>query len=638
MSVQRIWLGAVGPYLYDDEASIEDDSLEDGEQLAASLMTTGQIRVFGEPTEDEHILRLADIGLVIPTLPQDLDVTDTPTFAGLNLTNPLEIIYGGTDANSAADARINLGLEIGVNVQVYSIMLENIANLTTAAGLSMIIAANAAAQTELLSYFTSSLRGVVPASGGGTVNFLRADGTWAPAGVTDAELVAIAGLTSAADTMPYFTGSGTAALATITTFGRSLVDDADATAARVTLGLVINTNIQAYDAELAAIAGLTSAADKVPYFTGSGTAALADLTTFARSFLDDADAVTVQATLGLAALATLATVGTSQIDADSVTYAKIQNVSATSRLLGRITSGAGDVEELTGTQATTLLDAFTSSLKGLAPSSGGGTANYLRADGSWASPPGSGSGSGAGGAISWSGLDEAPVTANAKNEEMLAALTSATWIASSGSPTNTTWTTFWDDSTGPADPRYNVDGTIPGCLVMQPKSGARLMVYKSFAPASGTKWAIVAKIHMFFPSGTNDYIRVGISNATPTVSSDDVTNSIAGELRATDIINTYLASIRPGVQTLAGATSDASAGYIAIVGRTDNSIRTFLSRNGIAWRLGEALTGATINGAVNYAYIYVGDYHNSGMPVIAMVEYWRFLEGDNNVYAMGLGQ
>lgn len=35
------------------------------------------------------------------------------------------------------------------------------------------------------------------------------------------------------------------------------------------------------------------------------------------------------------------------IDNDSVTYGKMQNVSATSRLLGRASSGAGDVEEIT---------------------------------------------------------------------------------------------------------------------------------------------------------------------------------------------------------------------------------------------------------------------------------------------------
>ena len=35
------------------------------------------------------------------------------------------------------------------------------------------------------------------------------------------------------------------------------------------------------------------------------------------------------------------------IDNDAITYAKIQNVSATSRLLGRATAGAGDIEEIT---------------------------------------------------------------------------------------------------------------------------------------------------------------------------------------------------------------------------------------------------------------------------------------------------
>lgn len=63
------------------------------------------------------------------------------------------------------------------------------------------------------------------------------------------------------------------------------------------------------NANLISLGALPTSADKLPYFTGAGTAALANLSTFIRTLLDDADATAARATLG-AAPATLIPSGT----------------------------------------------------------------------------------------------------------------------------------------------------------------------------------------------------------------------------------------------------------------------------------------------------------------------------------------
>jgi hypothetical protein len=141
----------------------------------------------------------------------------------------------------------------------------------------------------------------------------------------------------------------------VTTAGKALLDDADAAAQRTTLGL-------------ATIASSGSASD-----LGAGTVPAARM-----------PALTGDVTM-------TAGTTTTAIAANAVTNADLADV-PTATFKGRTTAGTGDPEDLTATQATALLNNFTSTTKGLAPASGGGTANYLRADGTWAAPAGGGGG------------------------------------------------------------------------------------------------------------------------------------------------------------------------------------------------------------------------------------------------------
>jgi len=169
----------------------------------------------------------------------------------------------------------------------------------------------------------------------------------------------------------------------VTTFARTLLDDSSAAAARATLGIT-DLTLSAFGQAM--ITAANSAA---------GTALLDSFTSTAKGLAPASGGGTsnfLRADGTWAAPTTFIgpdTVTTTTIINDAVTNAKLAEMAANT-IKGNNTAATANPLDLTGTQVTAMLDAFSSSAKGLAPASGGGTANYLRADGTWAAPPGSG--------------------------------------------------------------------------------------------------------------------------------------------------------------------------------------------------------------------------------------------------------
>jgi hypothetical protein len=274
---------------------------------------------------------------------------------------------------------------------------------------------------------SESTHGLLPKLSGSTVEYLRGDGTWetpatgafsgdagdivfTPVGglsatdvqaaiaeldtekqPLDTELTALATVTSAADIVPYYTGSGAAAGATVTAFARTLLDDANAGAALTTLGAASSSDLSTHAADTSSVHGIadTSAlatssdvstavsnhsSDTTSVHGIADTSALATATDISTH---NSDTTSVHGIADTSALATTTDLSTHASDTSSV-----HGIADTSVLLTTATK----LDDLAAPEDNTDLNA-SASAHGLLPKLPNDAAKVLLGDGSYGYAP-----------------------------------------------------------------------------------------------------------------------------------------------------------------------------------------------------------------------------------------------------------
>lgn len=139
----------------------------------------------------------------------DASLRDRSTHTGTQAASTITGLAAVATSGSASD--LSTGTLPAARIADGAVTLAKLASIAAATimgnnsgGAAAPIALTAAQATALLDTFTSGAKGLVPASGGGTTTFLRADGTWAaavasnPTGITGADAITnIVSLTSA---------------------------------------------------------------------------------------------------------------------------------------------------------------------------------------------------------------------------------------------------------------------------------------------------------------------------------------------------------------------------------------------------------------------------------------------------------
>ncbi len=341
MGVGTISLTGYGPAL-PYSLTTADGSLSEGQYTALIFAgsPSGNLTVNVTPNDAQHVYVVKNNSGVTVTMAQGSGSTVAVangksamvycTGAGVsaavvdisatfNLTGTLQSANNLSDVSSVSTARANLGLAIGTNVLAYDANLQAFVNAfslpTTDGTASQVLGTNGAGT---LSFIT------VSGGGGGTVTSVDVSGgttglTTSGGPIVGSGTITIAGTlnlanggTGATTQSGARTALGLGTMATqasnsVSVTGGSItgITDlaiadggtgaSDAPTARSNLGLAIGTNVQAYDADLAAIAGLSSAGILVR--TGAGTAATRSLTAGSGISITNADGISAAPTI-----------------------------------------------------------------------------------------------------------------------------------------------------------------------------------------------------------------------------------------------------------------------------------------------------------------------------------------------------